>query len=50
MLGRERHQQRIAQALALAVQEYAEKVLARRLVADRPQAPRPPVAAAAGAR
>jgi N-acetylmuramoyl-L-alanine amidase len=35
MLGRERHQQRIAHALAAAVQEYADKVLARRLVADR---------------
>jgi N-acetylmuramoyl-L-alanine amidase len=50
LLGRERHQQRIAQALAAAVQDYAEKVLARRLVADRPVAPHAPVAAAAGAR
>jgi N-acetylmuramoyl-L-alanine amidase len=50
LLGRERQQQRIAQALADAVQDYAEKVLARRLVADRPAGPRAPVAAAAGAR
>jgi N-acetylmuramoyl-L-alanine amidase len=50
LLGRERHQQRIAQALASAIQDYAEKVLARRLVADRPAPPHPPVAAAAGAR
>jgi N-acetylmuramoyl-L-alanine amidase len=66
LLGRDKHQQRIAQALAAAVQDYAEKVLARRLVADRPDhvvAPEAsskngaasrstaaPVAAAAGAR
>jgi N-acetylmuramoyl-L-alanine amidase len=63
LLGRERHQQRIALALAAAVQDYAEKVLARRLVADRhnhivapevtltaPKRGAAPVAAAAGAR
>ena len=35
MLGKERHQRAIARALAAAVQEYADEVLARRLVASR---------------
>ena len=34
MLGKERHQRAIARALAAAVQEYADEVLARRLVAS----------------
>jgi len=34
-LGKERHQRAIARALAAAVQEYADEVLARRLVASR---------------
>ena len=32
-MGRERHQRAIAQALAAAVREYGDEVLARRLVA-----------------
>ena len=35
MLGKDRHQRVIAQALAAAVQEYADDVLARRLVASQ---------------
>jgi len=37
LLGKERHQKAIARALAAAVQEYADQVLARRLVAASPR-------------
>jgi N-acetylmuramoyl-L-alanine amidase len=37
LLGKERHQKAIAGALAAAVQEYADQVLARRLVAASPR-------------
>src|SRR5205823_10474401 len=39
LLASERHQDRIAQSLAVAVEEFAEQVLARRLLAngDRPK-------------
>lgn len=47
LLAREKYQERVAQALASAVREFADKVLARRLVAQpRPSAPAPPVNAA----
>jgi len=61
LLGKERHQKAIARALAAAVREYADEVLARRLVATAPRIvlpeivlvgrrqPAPPVAPVAAA-
>jgi hypothetical protein len=47
LLGKQKYQARVAQALAEAVRDFADKVLARRLFAKAPAAPDPAPAPAA---
>ena len=50
LLGKEKYQLKVAQALSFAVRDFADKVLSRRLVAQaRTQEPEPPVEAASAA-
>jgi len=49
LLGREKYQARVAKALAEAVRDFADKVLARRLFAKAPAAPAPAASASPAA-